>query len=125
MNYRNAGISLGLFSLVLGAAELTAAQRIADGLGINGREWLIRGFGAREIAAGVTILAQPAVSGGVWNRVGGDATDLAALGSAARRSPRNKLVLSALAFVVGATVLDVAVARGLDRQAAEPSIRSA
>jgi len=113
--YRKAGVSLGLFSLALGAAEILAAQRITRKLGIEGREWLVRGFGAREVAAGATILARPDASGGVWNRVGGDVTDLTALAVAVRRSPGNPFALSSLAFVVGATVLDVVVARGLDR----------
>lgn len=113
--YRKAGVSLGVFSLALGAAELLGAEQITQKLGIEGRDWLVRGFGAREVAAGVTILARPAASGGAWNRVGGDVTDLTALALALRRSPRNPFALSSLAFVVGATVLDVVVARGLDR----------
>ena len=65
---------------------------------------------------GLGILMQPAVSTGIWNRVAGDVMDLAALGFAAKDSPKNKAVWGALAFVVGATLLDIVTARGLDKQ---------
>jgi hypothetical protein len=42
--------------------------------------------------------------------------DLGALGLALRKGPRSKAAIGALAFVVGATVLDVLVAMGLDRK---------
>ena len=41
--------------------------------------------------------------------------DLAALGLAAKNTPRNKAVWGAAAFVVGATLIDILAARGLDR----------
>ena len=66
--------------------------------------------------AGAGILAAPAASATIWNRVLGDTMDLAALGLAARRSPANPAIWSALAFVAAATALDVFTARGLDRQ---------
>ena len=116
MDYKKLSAGLGVFSLALGAAELVAGRRIARALDADGHEGLIRGFGVREVAAGVGILAAPAVSAGVWNRVAGDCMDLAALGAAARRSPRNGAVWGGIAFVVAATVLDVVVAKGLDRQ---------
>lgn len=116
MDYKKLSLGLGLFSLALGAAELFASRRIADELDAEGHEGLIKGFGARELLAGVNILTQPAVSTGVWNRVAGDAMDLTALTLAARKSPGNKAVWGSLAFVVGATVLDAVVALGLDRQ---------
>ena len=114
MDYKKLGLGLGIFSIVLGAAELFAARRIAETLDAEGHEGLIRGFGAREVVAGVGLLAAPAHATNVWNRVAGDAMDLAALGAAARNAPRNRAVWGALAFVVGATALDIWVARGLD-----------
>lgn len=113
--WKNVGLGLGLFSLALGAAELFGARRIARALDADGHEGLIKGFGAREVAAGLGILQQPAVATGVWNRVAGDAMDLVATGQAVRRSPRNRAAWGALAFVVGATVLDVVTAVALDR----------
>jgi hypothetical protein len=118
MNYKKLSVGLGIFSLVLGAAELLAPRKIARALDAEGHDGLVKGFGAREVAVavGVGILAQPALATGIWNRVAGDAMDLGALGLAARDSPRNKAVWGAIAFVVGATVLDALVAVGLDKQ---------
>jgi hypothetical protein len=44
--------ALGWFSIALGLAELLAPRRIASALGMEGKEALVRVFGAREIAAG-------------------------------------------------------------------------
>ena len=51
----------------------------------------------------------------MWSGVAGDGMDLAALGLAARKSPRDKAVWGARAFVAAATAPDMLVARGLDR----------
>lgn len=116
MDYKKLSFGLGMFSLALGAVELFGAKRITRALDADGHERLVKGFGVREIATGAAILAQPAVSTGIWGRVAGDALDLAMLGVAARNSPNNRAVQRALAFVVGATMLDIFTARGLDRQ---------
>ncbi|PZQ58181.1 MAG: hypothetical protein DI544_14960 [Sphingomonas taxi] len=116
MDYRRVSVGLGLFSLALGAAELFASRRIARRLDAEDHAGLVKGVGAREVAAGIGILASPAASTTVWNRVAGDAMDLGALGLAARRAPRKRAIWGALAFVTGATILDVLTARGLDRQ---------
>lgn len=115
MDYKKLSFGLGVFSIALGVTELFAARKITGALEADGHEGLVKGFGARELLAGATLLASPAVSTGVWNRVAGDAMDLTALGLAARKSPRNKAVWGALAFVLGATALDVFTARGLDK----------
>ena len=115
MIYKKLGLGLGVFSIALGVTELLAAKRITRALDADGHEGLVRGFGAREIVAGIGLLGAPANASGVWNRVAGDAMDLTALSAAAASAPRNKAVRGALAFVVGAAVLDVIVARGLDR----------
>jgi hypothetical protein len=115
MDCKKLGLGLGLFSIALGAAELFGAKRIARILGAEGHDGLVKAFGAREVVAGLGLLAAPASATGVWNRVGGDGMDLAALATAAVKTPRNRAVWGALAFVVGATLLDVFVARGLDR----------
>jgi hypothetical protein len=115
MIYKRLGFGLGLFSIALGTLELLAPRRIARALDAEGSEGLVRAFGAREVVAGVGLLANPAHSTLVWNRVAGDGMDLAALGAAVRNAPRNAAVWSALAFVAGATALDIFTARGLDR----------
>lgn len=116
MNYKHMSLGLGLFSFALGAAELFGSRRIARTLHVPGNEGLIRGFGAREVLAGAGLLAAPTRPIAVWNRVAGDAMDLAALGMAAGKAPRSRSVWGAIAFVVGATALDVFVARGLSRR---------
>ena len=50
---------LGWFSLALGATELLAPRRIAAAHGAPEGENVVRGFGAREIAAGIGVLAKP------------------------------------------------------------------
>ena len=115
MIYKTLGAGLGLFSLALGVTELFGARRIARTLDAEGHEGLIKGFGARELLAGASLMAAPAASANVWNRVAGDAMDLGALGLAARRSPRNAAIWGALAFVGAVTLVDILTARGLDR----------
>lgn len=115
MNYTKTSFGLGLFSIALGAIELMASRRIATALDVEAHEGVIKAFGVREIAAGVALLQAPAHSARMWNRVAGDALDMAALGYAARRSPRNQAVWGAIAFVAGAAAIDALVARGLDR----------
>jgi hypothetical protein len=118
MNYRKVGLGLGFFSIGLGLIEVAAPGRLARwlGLGNGSAKTVIRLFGARELLAGAMLLRGPAVSTNLWNRVFGDAMDLAALGLAFARSDRRPAVTGALGFVAGATLLDVAAARGLARQ---------
>ena len=79
---------LGYVSIGLGLAEIAAARPIARWLGLerNGAARnTLRAFGAREIAAGVLALRQPADSQAMWNRVAGDFMDA---GARARARPR-------------------------------------
>ena len=115
MIYKTLGKCLGVFSLLVGAAQLFGAKRIARTLDAEGHEGLIKGFGARELLAGASLMAAPAASTNMWGRVAGDAMDLGALGLAARRSPRNRAIRGAIAFVGAVTLLDIVTARGLDR----------
>ncbi len=115
LDYRKASFGLGLFSIELGAAELLAARKITRALDLPGQKSVVRGFGVREIAAGVGLLQAPGHSARLWNRVAGDGVDLGALSLAAGKAPRAKMVWGAIAFVMGVAVLDIVVARGLDR----------
>jgi hypothetical protein len=130
MDYKKLGLGLGFFSVGLGLVELAAPGRLARWMGVGGgpAKRVIGLFGARELLAGAMLLRGPAVSTGVWNRVAGDAMDLAALGLAFSRSNKKAAVAGTLGFVAGATLLDVLVARGLSQQtgrtfppAAQPS----
>jgi UDP-glucose 4-epimerase len=116
MDYKKLSFGLGVFSLAIAAAELFGSKKIAEQLDAEGHEGLIKGFGARELIAGVNLVANPAVATSVWNRVAGDVMDIVATAQAAKHSPRNKATWGALAFVLGAAALDVWTAIGLDKQ---------
>lgn len=98
---------LGWFSLGLGLAELLGARRLARSLGFRGSEWLIRGHGAREIAAGLACLSvNPGP--GVASRIAGDALDIATLlALAGPDNPKKRNVEVALLTVLGVTLLDI------------------
>jgi hypothetical protein len=112
---------IGLFSLGLGVAELVAPGKIAKTFGLEGKESLLRAFGAREIASGIGTLStdpQPAL----WSRVAGDFADMATLafGAKAGNQEAKRNALIGIAAVAGITALDAFAAnlmgkRGGDR----------
>jgi hypothetical protein len=105
---------LGWFSIALGAAELLAPHSLTRALGMRGQERLVAGYGLREIATGVGILASSDPAPWIWGRVGGDALDLGTLATALDgRNPRQENAGLAFAAVLGVTVLDVVCARAL------------
>ena len=114
--------ALGWFSIGLGVAQLLAPRSMARAIGAPERANLMRGIGAREVAAGVGILSRREPSGWLWARVAGDAMDLALLGAAARSrsSQRSRLAVVAAA-VAGVALLDVL---GSVRQTREHSART-
>lgn len=106
---------LGWFSVGLGLAELLAPQAIAKISGVSNKHTgLIRLYGLREIASGITIFSQEKPAAGVWSRVAGDALDLASLGMAFT-SPDAKRgrVAFATANVLAVTTLDLMCANQL------------
>jgi hypothetical protein len=126
MEYKKLGAGLGYFSLALGLIELAAPGRLARLLGVESRtaKTVVAAFGARELLAGGMLLRGPAVSTNAWNRVIGDGIDLAALGIAFTRSERRGAVAGAVGFVVGALLVDLSAARGLDRTSGRTFPRS-
>lgn len=113
-DHERLAIGLGCFSVALGVAELAAPSHVARFIGAPDSESTrstLRFFGAREIASGVAILTQRERSRWMWSRVGGDALDLAWLGTAmtADHSRRDRLNL-ATAAVAGVTLLDILAA---------------
>ena len=116
MNDLQLAKGLGLFSLALGAFELAAGRRISRALGVA-TPGLVRAFGAREVVAGIGVLAYPDNAAPVWARVAGDALDLAvlatALGSGNRKRKNTALAILAVA---GATALDIACATALQNR---------
>ncbi len=107
MSNNQAAQALGYTSLVLGLTEIAAPGFLARQLGVKRQPKLMRALGAREIAAGVAILAQQNKKPGLWSRVAGDAMDLALLGLAAKKSNRKAGVAIATALVLGITGMDV------------------
>jgi hypothetical protein len=105
--------TLGWFSIALGLTEVLAARTLANALGMNGKEQLIRAYGVRELGAGVLSLSVDKQAGLV-SRVAGDGLDLATLATALRNdNPKRQNVGVAIAMVIGVTLLDVLGAQGV------------
>ena len=105
---------LGWFSIGLGLAELIAPRSLGRLLGMEEHSRLIRACGARELIAGIGILAQADPRPWLWSRVGGDMLDLGALALGLRPSnPRRGNVSLAIVAVAGVTALDVLCAQAL------------
>jgi hypothetical protein len=105
---------LGWFSIGLGLAEMLAPRMLTEQMGMEGKEPLLRFYGAREMAAGVGILMSDNPGPWVWGRVAGDALDLATLATGLdKQNPRKGNVAIALAAVAGVTALDCIAAQAL------------
>src|SRR5436189_4659708 len=105
---------LGWFSIGLGLAERLAPRMLSEQLGMEGKEALLRFYGAREIAAGIGILMSGNPGPWIWGRVAGDALDLATLATGlGNDNPRKGNVAFALAAVAGVTALDGITAQAL------------
>jgi len=114
-NAKRLAKGLGWFSIGLGLSELLAPKAIAKISGVsNAHTGLIRLYGLREVAAGITIFSQTNPAAGVWSRVAGDALDLASLGKAFASPDANKgRVAFATANVLAVTALDLVAASQL------------
>jgi hypothetical protein len=116
--------SLGWFSIGLGLAEILAARRLTRLTGLEGMEGVVRAFGAREIASGMTTLSTEKETG-LWTRLAGDALDLGVL--ARGLSPynsRRRNVKWAMLAVAGVTALDLLAASAVTarkRRASTPA----
>jgi hypothetical protein len=105
--------ALGWFSVGLGVAELAASGQIARMLGLDGKDGLIRAYGARELASAVPTLSVDKHVG-LAARIAGDVLDIATLASALNRNnPQRNNAAIATALVVGITVLDVVAFAGV------------
>ena len=112
---------LGIFSIALGIAEVVAPRTLARALGMKGQEGLIAGYGVREIATGIGILASKDPTPWTWGRVAGDGLDLATLATAREgRNPKKGKVGIAMAAAAGGTALDVYCAQTLSRETTHP-----
>ena len=105
---------LGWFSIGLGLAEMLVPRMLTEQMGMQGKEGLLRFYGAREMAAGIGILMSDNPGLWVWGRVAGDALDLATLATGlGKQNPRKGNLAIALAAVAGVTVLDCIGAQAL------------
>src|SRR4029453_4472078 len=111
--------TLGWFSIGLGLAEVMAPRALARLIGVSGEHrMLLRLFGLREMASGVGILTQHRPAPWMWGRVGGDALDLACLGSALTSDEaRPGRIAAAMAAVAGVTALDVLCSQQISESA--------
>jgi uncharacterized membrane protein len=120
-------VGLGWFSIGLGLAELMAPRQVARLIGLppGGRgQTVLRAMGAREVAAGIGVLAPGRRAPGVWSRVAGDALDLALLGVAMNQPGADRgRTLAATGMVAGVTVADWLCARALSDEEAAPDSR--
>ncbi|MFL6768658.1 MAG: hypothetical protein ACJ8FH_02700 [Sphingomicrobium sp.] len=108
-----AGRMLGWASFAIGATELFAPRAVTRWLGMDGRENLIRAYGAREVAAGVLCLSTNNDAGAL-SRVAGDALDLATLAGAYRKdNPKKRNVGWAMAAVAGIAIADAVAAASI------------
>ena len=111
---------IGLFSIGLGVAELVAPGKIAKTFGLEGKEGLLRTFGAREIASGIGTLSidpQPAL----WSRVAGDVADMATLAFGARSDNQDakRNALLGIGAVAGIAALDAFAATLMSKRGGE------
>jgi hypothetical protein len=105
---------LGWFNIGLGLAEMLMPRTLTEQMGMEGKESLLRFYGAREMAAGVGILMSDNPSPWIWGRLAGDALDLATLAPGLdTQNPRKGNVAIALAAVAGVTALDCITAQAL------------
>jgi len=112
---------LGWFSVGLGLTQLLAPRGLSRLIGVREHPLLMRLFGLRELASGVGILASREPESWLWARVGGDALDLAALGTALGSDEvRQGRAALATAAVAGVTALDVACAKQVTQQSMSP-----
>ena len=111
MKLKKISRGLGWFSVALGIAEMVAPRQLTRALGLGEHDKLMRGFGARELGPGVELLKSDRPAPWLWARVAGDALDLAALGTAFKRSSRRIAVAAAIVAVAGIGVIDLLSAR--------------
>jgi len=111
---------LGWFSVGLGVAEVVAPGSLARLIGVrdkNKTRTVLRGYGVRELAAGIGILTQPRPSGWMWSRVAGDVMDLSSLATAFGSESNNKArLVAATAAVAGITALDAVCGQRLSAE---------
>jgi uncharacterized membrane protein len=111
-------VSLGWFSIGLGAAQIAAPRALCRLIGANtdgAAPRLMRLMGVREITHGTGILVRPRPTMWMWSRVAGDVLDLSLLGVTAAKNRRARTAF-ALANVLVVTAADVYESRFLSQR---------
>src|SRR5260370_9335550 len=92
----------GWFSIGLGLTEMVMPRMLTEQMGMQGKESLLRFYGAREMAAGIGILMSDNPGPWIWGRVAGDELDRATLATGLdKQNPRKGNFAIALAAVAG------------------------
>lgn len=114
-------LGMGVFSIALGLMELILGGPIARALGLQGYEWIVYAYGAREILAGILIFAAKDYTPWMWFRVIGDVMDLAtvAFGYSRHLADNTNFVIAFIALA-GATAIDIFCALRLSSDSKEP-----
>ncbi len=99
--------ALGVASVLLGLAALTAPRRFASAIGVSTATSpeAVAAFGSRELAAGAALLSPVKFGPFLWMRVAGDAMDLGGLALAARKPGADRKLLA----LVGTAVVAIAI----------------
>ena len=105
---------MGWASFGLAAAFLVAPGRIARTFGLEGKENLIRAFGAQEAIAGMGSLSTEAAPA-MWSRAAGDIVHIGTLatGLETEDSRQHRNVVIGLAALAGFLVIDTLIAARL------------
>ncbi len=105
---------MGWASFGLAAAFLLAPRRITQSFGLEGKEALVRGFGAQEVLAGMGALStEPAPA--LWSRAAGDLVHIATLATGLRSEDpdQRRNVTFGLAALGGFLLVDSLIAARL------------
>jgi len=115
---------MGLLSIGIGVALLTAPERVATLVGMEDdglNRFLLRLVGLREIATGAGLVASHSPNGWMRARVGGDVMDLSLLTAAMTTSDAQRArVATASAAVAGLMALDMVVNEKLKQESDGP-----
>jgi hypothetical protein len=117
---------MGWASFGLAVAFVAAPNRIARTFGLEGKENLLRGFGAQEALAGVGTLSIDAAPA-MWGRAAGDLVHIGTLATALRNEDegQRRNVAIGLAALAGFLVVDALIAArlGSERKRAKGEAR--
>ena len=108
---------MGWASFGLAAAFFAAPGRIARTFGLEGKENLIRAFGAQEVMAGMGALSTEATPA-MWGRAAGDVVHIAtvATGLQSEQAEQRRNAAIGVAALVGFLVVDSMIAARLNAE---------